>query len=398
MTHASINTSLLTRMTHTSKISFTFITAVCETLITTSIVNASTMANCRVFKAQLDHAARCISFTPGGRSILVGGYRIVHMYNVDSGMLVQTFQGQHKGNISGLAVTADGLKIISASTGDNTVCMWLTAGGAMIRTFEHSNDVWSMTRTPDDRFLITCTFFDDIVYVWDIADGSLVRTLGTHAQICSAVCDVAASPDSIHVVSALATGKVQLWKLNDGILVYSSQQLDFVLHCVAITANGEFIITGSNTGIIRLLRLTTGTQERVFRGHTDDIRSIAASTDGAHMVSGSDDGTVRVWSLVNTAARPLIFKGHTNGISSVVFHSNCKQIVSTSSDQTVRIWTICAWSDRCHQLFRADFKALVFCLMCVKARLDMNAICNDKPSWLPRLPMAMWLQVFAFLY
>jgi WD40 repeat protein len=85
--------------------------------------------------------------------------------------------------------------------------------------------------------------------------------------------------------------------------------------------------------------------------------------------------------------------GHSNVVvDSVAFHPNGKQ-VALCSQKILCIWTVCEWSDRTHQLFGDKMKRLVFCLMCIK---EISAL--DKPTAsVPQLPMAVWLDIFAFL-
>ena len=51
-----------------------------------------------------------------------------------------------------------------------------------------------------------------------------------------------------------------------------------------------------------------GWQERVLRGHSEELNSVAFSRDGKWIVSGSDDHLVKIWDVA-TGAEVRTFKG-----------------------------------------------------------------------------------------
>jgi WD40 repeat protein len=64
---------------------------------------------------------------------------------------------------------------------------------------------------------------------------------------------------------------------------------------------------------------------------------VAVSPDGNHIVSGSEDMIIHVWDLSSaTALSP--FRGHENAVTSITFSSDGDHIISGSADRIVRIW------------------------------------------------------------
>jgi WD40 repeat protein len=66
---------------------------------------------------------------------------------------------------------------------------------------------------------------------------------------------------------------------------------------VAISPHGQWIVSGSYDGTLRVWHLSDGTHVRTLEGHTRYVRSVAISPDGQWIVSGSWDSTLRVWRL-----------------------------------------------------------------------------------------------------
>jgi WD40 repeat protein len=162
--------------------------------------------------------------------------------------------------------------------------------------------------------------------------------------------------------------------------------------CVAFSCS-NMLASGGDDGIVRLWDVSGINQQqkpmRELQGHSDLITSVAFSSDGSQLVSGSFDNTVRLWSTASGKLLKMLGQGYH-----VAFHPNGKQVASCSDDDTVRIWTVCEWSDRTHQLFGEEIKRLVFCLMCVRDKLELETA----ESLVPKLPMALWLEIFGFLY
>src|SRR5262249_2599962 len=111
------------------------------------------------------------------------------------------------------------------------------------------------------------------------------------------------------------------------------------VYCVAVSAGGERIGSGSDDMTVRVWEAATGKVQRTLTGHKDRVSSVAVSADGRRIVSGSWDGTVRVWDAA-TGQEQLTLKGHTLTVYSVAFSADGRRIVSGSGDKRgeVRVW------------------------------------------------------------
>lgn len=74
-------------------------------------------------------------------------------------------------------------------------------------------------------------------------------------------------------------------------------------------------------------------------GHSKTVTSVAISPDGQTLVSGSDDKTIKIWHLV-TGELLRTLTGHSYPVHSVAISPDGKTIVSGSDDATIKIWGI----------------------------------------------------------
>jgi WD40 repeat protein len=85
--------------------------------------------------------------------------------------------------------------------------------------------------------------------------------------------------------------------------------------------------------------LNTGRLLNTLEGHSDDISSVATSSDNSKIVSGTYDNTIKVWDL-NTGRLLNTLEGHTSPVSSVAISSDNSKIVSGSDDCTLTVWDL----------------------------------------------------------
>jgi WD40 repeat protein/tetratricopeptide (TPR) repeat protein len=153
------------------------------------------------------------------------------------------------------------------------------------------------------------------------------------------VTSVAVTPDGQYVVSGSRDNTVRLWELATGKEVRRFTGHEWGVRSVAVTPDGQYVVSGSWDNTVRLWDRATGQELRRFTGHDDSAWSVAVTPDGQYVVSGSSDKTVRVWDVA-TGKEVRRFTGHEGLVLSVAVTPDGKYVVSGSGNETVRVWDL----------------------------------------------------------
>ncbi|OYD95714.1 hypothetical protein CDG76_12335 [Nostoc sp. 'Peltigera membranacea cyanobiont' 210A] len=122
---------------------------------------------------------------------------------------------------------------------------------------------------------------------------------------------------------------------------------EYYVRSVAISSNGQTIVSGNRNGTVRLWNRQGFPLTEPLRGHENDVSSVAISSDGQMIVSSGSDGTVRLWNHQGLPlAEPL--HGHSGVVTSVAISGDGQTIVSGGEDSTVRLWNRQGQSEPLH--------------------------------------------------
>jgi len=175
---------------------------------------------------------------------------------------------------------------------------------------------------------------DGTARVWDMESGQTVLAIETGFRTVEAVIY---SPDT----TMIATGwdGIKIWDAKTGKLITNLKGHTERVYCLAWTADGSTLISGSFDYSIRMWNTTTWRQIHVLTGHTNPVSGISISPNGPILASTSWDNTARLWNLENglPIGSPL---QHPNNVQCVSFSTDGKLLATGCWDNNAYSWDI----------------------------------------------------------
>ncbi len=196
------------------------------------------------------------------------------------------------------------------------------------------NSVLSVAISPDGNTIASNS--DRAIKVWNLATKEEIYTLIGHSNRVNVL---AISPDGQKLVSGSDDNTIKVWNLDTGRQIRTLKGHSDSVHALAITADGKTLVDGSDDNTIKVWNLDTGRQIRTLKGHSFWVRSVAISPNGKILVSGSFDNTIKLWHLA-TGEEIRTLKGHSQTVTSVAISPDGKMLASGSRDQTIKLWNL----------------------------------------------------------
>jgi len=170
--------------------------------------------------------------------------------------------------------------------------------------------------------------------------------LAGHGGWVTAIATTSENPDMI--LTASRDKSILVWDLNRTEESYGKMRRRLLGHShfvqdVIISSDGQFALSGSWDGTLRLWNLTTGQTSRRFEGHSKDVLSVAFSSDNRQIVSGSRDKSIKLWNTLGECKFTIPDEdGHKEWVSCVRFSPSTANplIVSCGWDGLVKVWNL----------------------------------------------------------
>jgi len=185
---------------------------------------------------------------------------------------------------------------------------------------------------------------DGTAAIWDLTTGKRKRTYD--AKSGGPIFCATLSADEQTIFAGVGDGALGGAGGNFGI-VWSTGGPEFRKHtchskeiwAVAISADGKYLLSGSDDHEAVLCRLDKLQKEVTYKGHDDRVTAVAFSADSKYVLTGSRDKTAIVWDTA-TGERRQALKGHTSAVTSVAFSSDGQRILTGSDDTTAILWDV----------------------------------------------------------
>ncbi|MBB6049188.1 c-type cytochrome domain-containing protein [Armatimonas rosea] len=281
-----------------------------------------------------------LALSPNGKTLAVGGYRVVRLVDPLTGELQKTLTGCAD-QVQSLAWEASGERLAAAggvpgesgevaifalasgkvektltghtdvvvsvawrsgtdeiATGslDKTTALWNVATGQRLRLLkDHADTVLAVVYSPSGEFLATASA-DRTAKLYRTKDGVRVAALNAHQD---AIVRLAFSPDSKRLVTGSADKTVRIWSVKDGPIENpdATQYEAEALTACAFSPDNQRLFWVSASRKIKVFAANGRDYQLELGDATDWVTSLAATTDGKTLIAGTLDGKLFLWDL-----------------------------------------------------------------------------------------------------
>lgn len=195
---------------------------------------------------------------------------------------------------------------------------------------------------PDGKHLVTAGHRGggdaNTAKVWDLSTGHLFGSkMATRGNVTS----LALSSDGEHLVTGSGIGVVALWDMNSRVQLWSVSAHTAKVDGAAISPDGTRIATVSWDQTLKIIDTTSGRVQTNVGPLGHRVRCAEFSPSGAKLVTASymaENATAaKVWDA-DSGRLLLELHGHASSTESVAFSPRGHQIVTGDTDGTVTLW------------------------------------------------------------
>ncbi|WP_119677878.1 c-type cytochrome [Indioceanicola profundi] len=241
----------------------------------------------------------------------------------------------HGGPVKGLAVSADGAEMVSASF-DYSIIRWnLKTGEAQDVLYGHDAAVNAVALLPGGAFLSASD--DGSIALWQAGAEQPVRRLTGHGGRIAAL---AVSPDGKLAASAAWDMTVRLWDLEAGAARAVMKGHEGPVNGIAFTPDGNRLVSAGADGTIRVWRVADGVQTAMYGGGPAALNGMALTPDGGRVLAAAAGGQVRAWELESGKELPALAAPVPVPLLALAVSADGGMAAAAGVDGAVNVWTL----------------------------------------------------------
>lgn len=165
------------------------------------------------------------------------------------------------------------------------------------------------------------------------------RTLGPLAEPTGPIFCVAVSPDGERILTGNNLGQVRLWDATTRKPMGPPLAHAGRVWAVAFSPDGESFATGCVDGRARLWETSSGKALDPPLVHQAEVRGVAFSPDGRYVLTGSVDKTARLWRAADHVPIGPAYR-HEGPIEAIAVTPDGRSVLTAGGDSTARLWDL----------------------------------------------------------
>ncbi len=296
--------------------------------------NAASTSSSRSFSRHLVSvkSVPAVTFLPDGKTVAgeleSGGIRL---WDARTGE-VKNSLGQDAETGSIAEISGDG-NVLVEITGDETVRIWNVGTGGHVEAPSNNGPAGAVAVSGNGQILAIA--YSNHIVLFNARDPKL-QSIGAPIQG-NVVC-ITLSLDGKLLAGATAQGDVQVWSREDGRL-QKHFPAGFGVSTLRFTPQSDALAIGGKDGRVSLWNLQNGAVVFESKKHSAIVNAITFSADGKLMATGSDDRSAIVWEVGSGKARRTL-KGHDFTVTSLAFSPGDDLLAAGSGNASVVLWDV----------------------------------------------------------
>ncbi len=282
---------------------------------------------------------RGIAVTPNGiLMISASGDHSIKVWNIAELLERGESRGEpgaqdiYREDVTAIAVTPDGDRAIAASQ-NGSVRMWDVERGRLVKLMRgHTMPVHSLAIPEEVPWVISASD-DGTVRVQDMDSGEIVQELhGCEGH------GLAVTPDAERVLFTTRDTVLTLRDLRTGEILRTLAKDKQMQAPVVLTQDAEWLVTAFEDNTLRLLPVEGGRAPITIK-NPGVVLDVKLTSDERFAVTLDLDGGLEVWDLEGGVVTQSLV-GHTAMVFSLALMSERPRAVATSEDGTLKVWNL----------------------------------------------------------
>jgi WD40 repeat protein len=298
------------------------------------------MRPCRKFEGHTGQVEDVI-YLPRRQRMMTCSYDgSLRVWNLESGEQIGEDWRDGECRVLTIASSPDKKKVVSGSD-DGAVRLWDIDTGKVIAKWTGNSEPVRSVSWNRDGVRVVSGSDDGTAKVWDVESGEITLEIKTELTNVTAVIY---SPDSTMIATGVRRPGfnqfINIWDSGTGDLIANLTERIGSVDCLAWTADGKTLFSGSFHGSARTWDTTTWQEITVLTEHTHWISALALSPNGRIFASASSH-SVQLWNLENGQPISLPLQ-HATGVGCMSFSTDGKLLATGCLDNAAYTWDVSA--------------------------------------------------------